>query len=95
MFCPHVGIIAVMTTLTQGTEIGWGTIFYHLVHVRYGEDYICHLSCLLVHSVGMVFYAAHFATISCTFQYLLPYLLPVLGIAALVLRLDRHVHEVN
>ena len=85
-----LSVILIMATLTQCPQIIVRTVFGSVVKVSNRKNYVCILSRLLVVSVCVVLHTAELATVICSLEYSLTYLLPILGVARFVFWLNWH-----
>ena len=85
-----LSVIPIMATLTQCPKIIVRAVFWSVVKVSNRQHDVCLLPSLRVVSVCVVLHTAELATVICSLEYSLTYLLPVLGVAIFVFRFNWH-----
>lgn len=89
------GVVLVMAPLTEGTQVRRVTMFGNVVEVGNRKDYPHHLLRILVEVPRMVLEATELTMVPGPLQNTCTYLLPVGGIAFLVLGPYRHITYVS
>lgn len=85
-----LSVILIMATLTQCPQIIVRAVFWSVVKVSNRQHNVCLLPRLRVVSVCVVLHTAELATVICSLEYSLTYLLPVIGVARFVFRFNWH-----
>lgn len=85
-----LSIVLIMAPLTEGSQVRQVTMFWNVVEVCNRQHDVCVLTCIRIVAVGMIFNPTELATVICSLEYSLTYLLPIIWVARFVFRFNGH-----